>query len=176
MTQLMRPFFGDLIVNGTAVLGLSFVLALVWDALWQKRRSQLVREWPKRKFFHPTNSNSPTRNVFKKFRGKFLSLAIVSIAIVMLLLIRGKSNTDDVNGLTDYSTNFQGDATCPAPATKTSNLDAGGTDSFESQHSTHIGHILLMEMNSHSTMQQATLTTSNGSNVLAVPFRRRTQQ
>jgi hypothetical protein len=144
MLQLICPFFGDLIFKGAAALSLLFVLALIWDAIWQKRQGHLMREWPKRKLAHPTGGGKTAGKAFKKFRGKFVLLAVISIVVILLLImIREKPNTNDANGLADYSKYFQGDATRPALATGTPNSNAGETNLSAGQPSTHVKRVSL---------------------------------
>lgn len=119
MLQIIHPFFGDLVSDGVVLLCFLFVLGLVLDAWWQKRQARLMREWPKKQLTRPTRRSAP-RAFFQKFLGNFV-LPVVVVVIITLIWAKKNpnnagANSEDVNDIAAYATNFQGDATRPVPA------------------------------------------------------------
>lgn len=120
MAQLIHPVFGDLLLSGAVLFAWLFVFFLIGDACWQKRQARALRG--QREGSRINRTGRRTRVFFKRLRLVLVALTIVSI--VSLMLVRAKENNpSDENDLSSYTTNFQGDATCPVPAAKAVNLD-----------------------------------------------------
>jgi len=140
MAPLVHPFFGDLYAVGIILSGWTFVLVLIGDAWWQKRRARALREQAGRTVTH--QSTWRVAIFFKRFRWLFAVLAVVPV--VAVILVRGEANeSSDTNHLIDYATNFQEDATYPVTVHQTPDLALDNPDPAGAQNSTRTDRLIL---------------------------------
>lgn len=159
MLQSIRPMLGDLMLDGVAVMGWLFILALMASAWWERRQTRIVCEWARGQKRRIT----PLRAFFKRFRGKLLLLTMFSVVVVILLRAEEKATNvgqeadNMAKGVAAYAANFHGAATRPVPAAAPSLLDdlwcgsvsrartlnlAVGTNLFNDQDSTQLSQVI----------------------------------